>query len=148
MRPLARHSRMNRDDRSDTISSSLLIGVRTFRADAWRRLLHIYGPLVFYWCRKSGVGAHDAEDLGQEVFRAVATRIDGFERTGPSDTFGGWLRTITRHKLADHWRKKSKQPDTISAKTLESKTNRIQYHLSRKILPQRFKDLSTNERCH
>lgn len=109
---------MNRNNRSDTISSSLLIGVRTFRADAWRRLLHIYGPLVFYWCKKSGVGAHDAEDLGQEVFRAVASRIDGFERKGPSDTFGGWLRTITRHKLADHWRKKSKQPDTISGEDI------------------------------
>lgn len=106
---------MTQESHSDTISSSLLIGVRTFRADAWRRLLHIYGPLVFHWCTKSGVGVQDAEDLGQEVFRAVASRIDGFERKSNHDTFGGWLRTITRHKVADHWRKKSRQPDVVEA---------------------------------
>lgn len=105
-------------DSSDTISSSLLVGVRSFRGDAWRRLLHIYGPLVFHWCTKAGVPAHDAEDLGQEVFRAVANRIDGFERSGPNDTFGGWLRTITRHKVADHWRKKSRQVDVISGESI------------------------------
>lgn len=97
---------------SGTISSSLLGGVRTFRADAWRRLLHIYGPLVFHWCRKAGLNQQDAEDLGQEVFRAVAARIDRFERKQASDTFGGWLRTITRHKVADFWRGKARQPST------------------------------------
>lgn len=106
---------MNRNQRSNTISSSLLVGVRTFRADAWKRLVHIYGPLVFHWCTKAGVGPQDAEDLGQEVFRAVASKIDRFERKGPRDTFGGWLRTITRHKVADHWRLQSRQPDSISA---------------------------------
>ena len=104
---------MSVSNRTDTISSSLLIGVRTFRADAWRRLLHIYGPLVFHWCTRAGLGVQDAEDLGQEVFRAVASRIGGFERKTSKDTFGGWLRTITRHKLADHWRKKSREPATF-----------------------------------
>lgn len=103
---------------SGTISSSLLVGVRSFRADAWRRLVHIYGPLVYNWCVKAGLSRQDAEDLGQEVFRAVAGRIDGFERTKPSDTFGGWLRTITRHKVADHWRKKSRQPNTVGTPEL------------------------------
>lgn len=102
-------------NRTDTISSSLLVGVRSFHSDAWRRLLHIYGPLVFHWCTKAGVGVQDAEDLGQEVFRVVATRIDGFERKTDKDTFGGWLRTITRHKVADHYRKKSREPDTFAA---------------------------------
>lgn len=103
---------------SGTISSSLLVGVRSFRADAWRRLVHIYGPLVFYWCQKAGLSRQDSEDLGQEVFRAVAARIDGFERKKPGDTFGGWLRTITRHKVADYWRKKSRQPSTIDSPEL------------------------------
>lgn len=103
---------------SGTISSSLLVGVRSFRADAWQRLVHIYGPLVFHWCTKAGLSRQDAEDLGQEVFRAVATRIDGFERKKASDTFGGWLRTITRHKVADFWRRKSRQVNTIDSPEL------------------------------
>ena len=100
---------------SGTISSSLLVGVRSFQADAWRRLVHIYGPLVYHWCVKAGLPRSDAEDLGQEVFRAVAARIDSFERRKPADTFGGWLRTITRNKVADHWRRKSRQPNTIDS---------------------------------
>ena len=112
---------MSGSHRTDTISSSLLVGVRTFRADAWSRLLHIYGPLVFHWCTRSGLGVQDAEDLGQEVFRAVASRIGGFERKTSKDTFGGWLRTITRHKVADYWRKKSREPATFdAAESIES----------------------------
>ena len=102
-------------ERSGTISSSLLGGVRSFRADAWQRLVHIYGPLVFHWCVRSGLDRQDAEDLGQEVFRAVASRIDGFERRRPGDTFGGWLRIITKHKIADYWRTKSRQPSTVGS---------------------------------
>ena len=98
---------------SGSISSSLLVGVRSFRADAWRRLVHIYGPLVYRWCVDAGLNRQDAEDLGQEVFRAVATTIDRFQRTKSRDTFGGWLRIITRHKVADYWRQKSKRPRTI-----------------------------------
>ena len=108
----------DRSSRTGTISSSLLVGVRSFRADAWRRLVHIYGPLVYHWCIKAGLTRADAEDLGQEVFRAVAARIDSFERKKPSDTFGGWLRTITRHKVADHWRRKSRQPNTVGSPDL------------------------------
>ena len=107
-----------RSSRSGTISSSLLVGVRSFRADSWRRLVHIYGPLVYHWCVKAGLPRQDAEDLGQEVFRAVAGRIDQFERKTSKDTFGGWLRTITRHKVADHWRKQSRQPNTIDSPDL------------------------------
>ena len=99
---------------SGSISSSLLVGVRSFRADAWQRLVHIYGPLVYRWCVKAGLNRQDAEDLGQEVFRAVAARVDGFQRAKPGDTFGGWLRMITRHKVADFWRQKARRPQTIA----------------------------------
>ncbi len=99
---------------ADSISSSLLAGVRSWQADAWRRLVHIYGPLVYRWCVEAGLNRQDAEDLGQEVFRAVATKIDRFQRTKPGDTFGGWLRIITRHKVADFWRQTSKRPRTIA----------------------------------
>ena len=102
-----------RSIQSGSISSSLLVGVRSFRADAWKRLVHIYGPLVYQWCSQAGLSRHDAEDLGQEVFRAVALRIDGFHRNKHGDTFGGWLRVITRHKVTDFWRQKSKRPQTV-----------------------------------
>ena len=49
----------------------------------------------------SRYGPEDAEDVGQEVFRAVARKIQDFQHGGPGQTFRGWLRTITRNKVAD-----------------------------------------------
>lgn len=36
---------------------------------------------------------------------ALAQNIGGFRREPPGNTFRGWLRGITRHKVADYWRK-------------------------------------------
>jgi RNA polymerase sigma-70 factor (ECF subfamily) len=68
---------------------------------AWTRFVDLYAPLVYRWCRQAGVQPEDAEDVGQEVFRAVARKIQDFQHGGPGQTFRGWLRTITRNKVAD-----------------------------------------------
>ena len=52
----------------------------------------------------------DAADVGQEVFRAVSTGIDGFRRDRPGDSFRGWLWGITRNKLRDHWHRQAAKP--------------------------------------
>jgi RNA polymerase sigma-70 factor (ECF subfamily) len=51
----------------------------------------------------------DRADVFQEVFRSLAEKIDGFCRDRPGGTFRGWLRTITRNKITDHFRKKQEQ---------------------------------------
>src|SRR5205809_698068 len=56
-------------------SSSLLLGLKAQERMAWVRLVRLYAPLVYYWCRQAGLQAADAADLGQEVFVAVARRI-------------------------------------------------------------------------
>jgi RNA polymerase sigma-70 factor (ECF subfamily) len=73
---------------------------------AWERLVHLYTPLVYSWCRKAGLREADALDVGQEVFKAVARKISTFRRDRPGDSFRGWLRVITRRKIADHFRRK------------------------------------------
>jgi len=99
-------------DASDpsSISSTLLDRVRARRPDAWERLVDLYGPVVYRWCRQSGLGPEDAADLVQEVFTAVATHVGGFRRDRPSDSFGAWLRTITRNKIRDHYRRRQGKP--------------------------------------
>jgi RNA polymerase sigma-70 factor (ECF subfamily) len=77
---------------------------------AWERLLRLYRPRVAGWCRKAGVSAEDAADVCQEVFQAVARGIVGFRRDRPADSFRGWLYTITRRRLLDHWRRAARQP--------------------------------------
>ncbi len=85
--------------------SSLLAGLRTADPSAWQRLARLYAPLVSRWCRGRGLQAADAEDVVQEVFRTVHARIGDFQHERPADTFRGWLWTITRHKLGDHFRR-------------------------------------------
>jgi RNA polymerase sigma-70 factor, ECF subfamily len=94
----------------DSTSSSLLQRVKLQEPDAWRRLVRLYGPLVFLWCRQFG-SSRDAADVAQEVWIAVATSVAKFRRDGPEDSFRGWLWTITRNKLRDCWR--DREPSAV-----------------------------------
>jgi RNA polymerase sigma-70 factor (ECF subfamily) len=85
----------------DFTSTSLLERARGQDRQAWERLVDLYTPLVYAWCRRSGLQPADAEDVGQEVFRAVARGLAGFRKDRDGDSFRGWLRTITRNKVRD-----------------------------------------------
>jgi RNA polymerase sigma-70 factor (ECF subfamily) len=92
-----------------TISSTLLERVKANRPDAWARLVTLYGPVVYRWCRQAGATRDDAPDLVQEVFAAVAQHFSGFRRDRPGDSFGAWLRTITRNTTWGHFRSRHGQ---------------------------------------
>ena len=94
-----------------SISSTLLERVRAQRPEAWERLVDLYGPVVYRWCRQSGLRPEDAADLVQEVFTAVATHLGEFRRERPGDSFGAWLRIITRNKIRDHYRRRQGKPE-------------------------------------
>jgi RNA polymerase sigma-70 factor (ECF subfamily) len=94
----------------ETTSPSLLARVQTNQAGAWERLVELYAPLVYHWCRRGGLGPEDTADVFQEVFRSVAEHVAGFRRDRAGDTFRGWLRTITRNKVHDHFRRQQGQP--------------------------------------
>ncbi len=93
-----------------SVSSTLLERLKARRPEAWQRLVDLYGPVVYRWCRWSGVGAGDVPDVVQEVFTAIATHIAGFHRQRPGDSFTGWMRTITRNKVYDHFRQRQGRP--------------------------------------
>src|SRR5262245_58504116 len=93
-----------------TTSLSLLERLRGHDSEAWRRFVHVYGPLVYSWCRRVGVDGEDAADVIQEVWTGVTTGLAQFERTEQMGTFRGWLWTVTRHKLCDHFRARQKRP--------------------------------------
>ena len=92
---------------------SLLVRLRENEAEAWDRLVTLYTPLVYFWCRKLGVSEQDTPDIVQEVFKSVAARIERFRKEKPQDTFRGWLRVITRSRAVDHYRRQSNQPAAV-----------------------------------
>jgi RNA polymerase sigma-70 factor, ECF subfamily len=91
-------------------SRSLLARLHANDPVAWDRLVSLYAPLVWSWCRKMHLPAQDLADVMQEVFKAVATHQEDFHRDQPGDTFRGWLRTITRNKVRDHFRRLEREP--------------------------------------
>jgi RNA polymerase sigma-70 factor (ECF subfamily) len=91
---------------SSATSRSLLARVQADEPRAWERLVSLYAPLVLHWCRREGLQDQDAADVFQEVFQAVVSHVAAFRRDRPGDTFRGWLRTITRNKLRDHFRRR------------------------------------------
>ncbi len=97
-------------DVSGTMSTALLVGLKAQDADAWRRLVHLYGPVVYTWCKRRGLQPSDAEDVAQEVFRTVLLRVADFRRERQDSTFRGWLWTITRNKLGDYIRRCGAHP--------------------------------------
>jgi RNA polymerase sigma-70 factor (ECF subfamily) len=83
------------------LSTGLLEGVKARDPEAWRRLAHLYGPLVYGWCRRQGLQGPDCEDVVQEVFLTIMARIGEFQRQPGGGAFRGWLWAIARHKLGD-----------------------------------------------
>ncbi len=82
-------------------SLSLLERAKANDNAAWERLRSLYVPLVHKWCRQGGVDQADIPDVGQEVFLAVSINLVRFRRDRQGDTFRGWIRVITRNKIAD-----------------------------------------------
>jgi RNA polymerase sigma-70 factor (ECF subfamily) len=99
------------DHGSAATSLGLLQGTKGGDAEAWRRLVTLYSPLVAHWCRQWQVGQDDVGDISQEVFQAVATHMAQFRKERPGDTFRGWLRTIAHNKARDYFRKKGREPE-------------------------------------
>jgi len=95
---------------SESTSTSLLERAKAQQGEAWERLVYLYGPLVYRWCRLAGLQGADAGDVAQEVFVAVAVGIADFRHDRPGDTFRGWLWGITRHKIGDHFRRREAHP--------------------------------------
>lgn len=91
---------------AESTSSSLLERARVQDRDAWDRLAHVYSPLIYHWCRQSGVAADDAPDLVQNTLLAVFRKVAAFRHDRPNDSFRAWLRKITRSKVIDHHRRR------------------------------------------
>ena len=70
----------SKSEGSSSTSQSLLVGLKDGDPRAWQRLVSLYGPLIYYWCRSADVGPDDTADLVQEVFRKVHGAIGRFRR--------------------------------------------------------------------
>ena len=81
--------------------------------EAVARFCDHYRSRIEFICYKRGVPRHDCPDLAQEVIAAAACQIQNgkFREESNLET---WLMGILRNKIADYWRRKSRQVTCIS----------------------------------
>ena len=72
--------------------------------DAWRKLVHLYTPLLARWIRKCGIKNDQIENLMQIVFTKMVQNLDKFQKTDPNHKFRKWLKTICSNAICDHFR--------------------------------------------
>jgi RNA polymerase sigma-70 factor, ECF subfamily len=108
-------------DSSGGTSPTLLARLRVADPAAWQRLVNVYSPLIFSWCRRSGLPSEDAAEVMQDVWASVAVAVPRYNETGPSSTFRGWLYTITRNKLTDFYRKQAGKPVAEGGSTAQAR---------------------------
>ena len=97
-------SGVNPDECVET-TSSLLQRAVSREQGAWERMVALYGPLVYHWCRRWGLQPSDAENVGQEVFAHVLKGLPSFRSRPDSGSFRGWLYRISRNCFVDHLRR-------------------------------------------
>jgi RNA polymerase sigma-70 factor (ECF subfamily) len=96
---------------SPTTRLSLLARLRSPRDErAWEEFAAIYGPLIVRLARRRGLQAADAADLAQEVFRAVASAIDGYDLDPDRGSFRAWLFRIARNLAVNFLVKRRRHP--------------------------------------
>ena len=89
---------INRKESSDSTSASMLERAKRNDQDAWRILVGLYAPVVYTRCRQQwNLAPAEAENVGQEVFTAVARKLTDFQRQRHG-SFRKWLRIITDNK--------------------------------------------------
>jgi RNA polymerase sigma-70 factor, ECF subfamily len=106
-------------------SMSLLDLAKKHDETAWKRLTELYGPLVYHWCRKSGLSPEDSADLVQDVYRTLVKHIVRFEKTEESGSFRAWLWTITRNRIRDHLRQNAEKALARGGSTVLQKMHNI-----------------------
>ena len=70
---------------------------------AWAEFSRIYAPVIYRFARGAGLQDADAQDLTQEVLRAVASSLKRWEADPEKGKFRSWLYGITRNKLLEFW---------------------------------------------
>lgn len=74
--------------------------------ESWRVFFDTYWRLIYSVAIRSGLNEAEAQDVVQETIICVAKDIEKFKRDRPAGSFKGWLRNLTRWRIADQLRKR------------------------------------------
>jgi RNA polymerase sigma factor (sigma-70 family) len=73
---------------------------------SWKDFFDTYWRLIYSTALKSGLTETEAQDVVQETVISVARDIHKFKRDRALGSFKGWLRNLTRWRIADQLRRR------------------------------------------
>ena len=82
----------------------------TINGESWEEFFHTYWELIYNVARRAGLSEADAQDIVQETILKIHKSLDLFEYNRKRGTFKGWLRTVTRSRLNDFFKKQQRRP--------------------------------------
>ena len=82
----------------------------TINGESWEEFFNTYWELIYNVARRAGLSEADAQDIVQETILKVHNSLDRFEYNRKRGTFKGWLRTVTRSRLNDFFKKQQRRP--------------------------------------
>jgi len=93
---------------------------------SWREFFEIYRKLLFNFALKAGLSEMEAEEIVQETVISVAKTIKEFEYDPGRCSFKSWLRHLAQKRIADRYRKRSREPLVSSPTDLTGETRAIE----------------------
>ena len=84
----------------------------TINGESWEVFFNTYWELIYSVARRKGLSEADSQDIVQETILKVHKSLDRFQYNRERGSFKGWLCTITRTRLIEHYKKKQRQPPT------------------------------------
>jgi RNA polymerase sigma factor (sigma-70 family) len=87
--------------------------------ESWKVFFDTYWRLIYAAALKSGLTEAEAQDVVQETIICVAKDIGKFKRDRTFGSFKGWLRNLTRWRIADQLRKRDPAVAALSGEMAE-----------------------------
>jgi RNA polymerase sigma factor (sigma-70 family) len=87
--------------------------------ESWQVFFDTYWRLIYAVALRSGLTETEAQEVLQETVICVARDIGKFKRDRSLGSFKGWLRNITRWRIADQLRKRTRGRSDTSVPAAE-----------------------------
>lgn len=94
-------------------SASLLSGLRktsqpSLYETCWERFIDQYTPLIYHWCRQSGLNHHETEEITQQLMCRLVRALKNY-RYDEQQKFRSWLFVCTRNVIFRFWTDQAKR---------------------------------------
>ena len=91
--------------------ADLVCGAQDNDAEAWKVLHQRYLPAAWRYAYALTDDVHQTEDVVAETMLALLKGIKSLDREQPK--ISAWLRSVVRHKVADHYRQSCRAEDRV-----------------------------------